>query len=372
MTAKPPKKRTLKRKAQEKQDKKNRPKDVVVKVHKVPECAKGPFRHDRSQSFPDLSQPQQKQNVSEQKQTQQKKAESKASQKQKQAQTQPATSSKSLKRKACESDDEVAPLDKKHKADHTPSFETTAPISPKRKAAFEPEDHVYLEQAPANKKQKTEATTLTDDAEFAASPDQPTNSQPATSPFLLKDDGTQRTSFLRLPAEIRNDIYGLAMDERLHLNQRQTWGNENPLQKTCKQIRGESSLLFHNITKFQTNNRKFAYTFIKSRSREQRASLSSVRISVPSKTRASEHSLRDVRRVIHGFNRTFNRKGLKQSVLQMELPVYDVDNDKIESHWVSVETVGFCETMEGRRRNSRGVWESIRVAVVRPTDKADA
>lgn len=326
MVSKPPKKRTLHEQARNNRKDRGLLKDVVIKVHKVPEEVKNMvFQHDRSQK-PPLS-----------------------------SSTQPAPSTPSRKRKSLPEPDgkQHTPASKKRKADNTTS--TSSP-SRKRKAGPEPQD---VDKEPASKKPKTANT----DTETS------TEQQPTKSPYLLKDDGTHHTCFLDLPAELRNEICGQAMNERLNINQRQTWGNEHPLQRTCKQIRAESNLLFHNVTKFQTNKLKHAWNFLYSRTKEQKHSLTSLRISAPTTSRADEHTLHAVRRTLHGFKRTWHRKGVKDSVVQFQLPVYDPDSDKTESHWVSVKEIPLYETMNGRRRNARGAWERIQVTVLRRTDQ---
>ncbi|KAK4494348.1 hypothetical protein PRZ48_014646 [Zasmidium cellare] len=323
MATKPPRKRTLHEQARNSRKNRGLLKDVVVKVHKVPEEVKNMvFQHDRSQK-PALS-------IST-----------------------PSTPSRKRKPPHESDSKQHAPASKKRKADNTTS--TSSPPR-KRKAGPEPQD---VDKEPASKKPKTANT----DTETS------TEQQPTKSPYLLKDDGTRRTCFLDLPAELRNEICGQAMSERLNINQRQTWGNEHPLQRTCKQIRAESNLLFHNVTKFQTNKLKHAWKFLYSRTKEQKRSLSSLRISIPTTARAGEHTLHKVRRTLHNFKRTLHRQGVKDSVVQFQLPVYDPDSDKTESHWVSVKEMHLYETMNGRHRNAQGRWERIQVTVLRPTDE---
>lgn len=323
MKANPPKARTLRRKAQAKNKNKHGLKDVVIKVHKVPKDA--PVFDRRSPV------------------------------------ERPAPESRKRKLEPTTTTNESPK--KKIKIQDVPVTTPSLPASRKRKADSQVED---AEQAPIEKKQKLEVQTPSTTTEITTPP------PPATSVFQdVKDDGTHRTCFLDLPPEIRNDIYHLAMDDRLNLNPRQAWGNEHPILKTCKQIRSESSLLFHNKTQFQTNKSKFAYAFIKSRSTEQKANLSSVRIAPVGQTRPTEQTLHKIRRTLHGFKRTFHRKGLDDSVIQMQMPVYDPDKDEIEDHWVSANEVGLYTTMEGHRRNNMGAMVYLKVVVLRPTDEPE-
>ncbi|KAF2166052.1 hypothetical protein M409DRAFT_23780 [Zasmidium cellare ATCC 36951] len=344
MITKPPKKRTLH--AQARKNRKNRGllKDVVVKVHKVPKSVKNmQFQHDRAQKPVLNSKPPPSSTAA-----------------------QPASSTASRKRKSASESgsNQEAPANKKLKAEHTttaaaPSSSDTAAASPNATSTISRKRKADdVDEEPASKKLKTATTDAGD-----KKPQVPTK-----SPYILKDNGTHRTCFLDLAAELRNKIYTQAMDERLNINPRQAWGNEHPLQRTCKLIRSESNLLFHYVTSFQTNKLKHAFMFLHSRTREQKRSLASLRVSVPTATRADEHTLRSARRALYGFKRTFNRKGVQDTVVQMQLPVYDPNHDKTESQWVSVKELPLYEMMAGRRRNGRGGWERIQVTVKRPDD----
>lgn len=361
MVSKPPKRRTLHAKARKSKKDRGQLKDVVIKVHKVPEHVKNMhFQHDRSQKpaleveGPKPASPLAAPGAS--------------------------TSSKNKRKRTLPVDRDEAQeprVSKKQKAEHTSASIEIASPSRKRKASGKPENG---DEGPAHKKSKTPSTAMTVGATesldgISATAINTGNTAPKPDemlPFALKDDGTPRIGFLHLAAEIRNNIYSLAMSERLNLNPRQAWGNEHPLQRTCKLIRAESNYLFHNVTRFQTSKLKHVWKFLHSRTKTQKQSIASLRITTPIAGRVEQNTLRNVRRTLYGFKHTFSRKGLKDSVVLMQMPVYDPDNNTTELHWVSVAEIGLYETMSGRRRNAQGGWALTQVTVVRATDEAES